>query len=446
MRRLVFVVFAISIAACHRPRKTSGHHPEPGIGADEVEKDAVVFVCESDTERCRTATIVGAIDDDRIKVAYSDQDSGHAVFRSHVILASHLQSGDIIQSRSSSDWYVVNYVDNRSVGAEGNTFSLWDVDVPTAKAEALDHHDRWLMTIAGVLATAMSMLLLRGARRLQLKAQHHRRVAEHVSDTPERTEPKRRKGNPVAETVTARDPTQLAALTCKNCGAAVMLVATETTTCSACKQSVDIPTDYIALVKSREEIAQKLPAETAVFRRARILGHPVFAVALIVGSYGVWKLYGLMTRIVLGGTMGSAAGVTGFIITFPLLFAPLAVFVTGVGQLFGGVKLRGTVPALAAVKDDKGYACRGCGAALGSSVDGVAELCLYCGTQNLISANVAAGASKASATSRALDLSIRAASSAFWSRFDGIWVPVLYTLGFVGLVLNPIIAWVGFRT
>jgi hypothetical protein len=447
MRRLAFLMFALALAACHQPRKVHGTFLAPGITDDEIVEKAIVFVCDSDTERCHTARILGAVDKDRIKVANSDTDDGHIVYRSRVIPASRIVQGIVIQSIQSSDWYVANYADNRSVGAEGNTFTLWEIELPTARAEALDHHDRWLMSIAGVLATLMSFLLLRGARRLQVKAQHHKWVAQHADESgPKRAEPKRRKGKRTAEPIPTRDPTLLAALTCKNCGAPVMLVASETTTCSACKATVDIPADYASLVKSRAEIATKLPAEAAVFRRARILGHPLFAVAIILSSYGVWKLFGVVMRIVMRGSLGSAAGVTGFIIAFPMLFAPLAVLVTGVGQLFGGVKLRGTVPALAAVKDDKGYSCRGCGAALGSTTDGVAELCLYCGTQNLISANIAASASKASATARALDISIRTASSAFWSRFDGIWVPVLYTLGFVGIVLNPIVAWVGLTT
>ena len=446
MRRLVLAVLAVALVGCHRPRKTRGNFVAAGISDDEIQAQAIVYICDDDTERCEPARIVGPIDDDHVKIAFSAQDAGRSAHRSRVILLSHLEQGDIVQSRNTSDWYVVNYADDKSIGAEGNTFTPWEITIPTARAEALDHHDRWLMTIAGVLATVMSFFLLRGARRLQRKAQHHAWVAQHADENgPKNAEPKRRKDKR-AEPLPARDPTQLAALTCKNCGAAIMLVASEKTTCLSCKESVDIPGDYVMLVKSREEVAAKLPAEAAVFRRASALGHPLFAVAIILSSYGVWKLYGVFMRVVMSGGIGSAAGITGFMITFPLLFAPIAVFVTGVGQLFGGVKLRETVPALAAVKEDKGYACRGCGAALGSTSDGVAELCLYCGTQNLISANVTASASKASATSRALDISIRSASSAFWSRFDGIWVPVLYTLGFVGLVLNPFIAWVGVTT
>ncbi|HEY4178670.1 MAG TPA: hypothetical protein VGM90_17610 [Kofleriaceae bacterium] len=446
MRRLILVLLAISLAACHRARKTRGNFTKPGISDDEIVAKAVVYVCDSETERCQPARIVGPLDATRITIANSDNDPGRPVRRARVIPASHIQVGDVIQSSDTSDWYVVNYADDRTVGAEGNTFTLSQIELPTARAEALDRHDRWLMSIAGIVATIMSVLFLRGARRLQLKARHHAWVTQHADEAgPKKPEPKR-KGTRANDPLPVRDPTQLAALTCKNCGAAVMLVGSEKTTCTSCKQSVDIPADYVALVTSREEIAKKLPAEASVFRRARILGHPLFALAIILSSYGTWKLYGLLVRVAMASGLSSAAGTTGFIVTFPMLFAPLAVFVSGVGQLLGGVKLRGTVPALAAVKDDKGYACRGCGAALGSTTDGVAELCLYCGTQNLIAANVAASASKASATSRALDVSIRSASSAFWSRFDGIWVPVLYTLGFVGLVLNPIVAWVGLTT
>lgn len=446
MRRLLLVGLVITLAACHRPRKVDGQHPAIGISDEEAQVGTRVFVCDPYTERCKHGTIREVTDASTLGVAYYDKDYAHEVARARVFPASRLQIGGVIEDIRTNDWHVVSYVDDKSVGADGTTYEIEDIMVPTDRAEALDRHDRWMMTIIGVLSTIMSILFLRGARRLQVKAQHHAWVAEHGSENgPKNPEPKRRKGQALPGVV-GRDPTQLAALTCKSCGAPVMLVASEQTECASCKAPVEIPADYVSLVRSREEIAKNLPAEAAVLRRARVLGHPAFGLVIIASAYGIWKLYGVIAGLVLAASMQSAAGVTGFIVTFPLLFAPIAVFITGIGMLSGGAKLRGKTPALAAVKDDKGYACRGCGAALAATTDGVAELCLYCGTQNLISAKLAASASKASATARLLDLSIRTASSAFWSRFDGIWVPVLYTVGFVGIVLNPIIVWVGLTT
>jgi hypothetical protein len=255
----------------------------------------------------------------------------------------------------------------------------------------------------------------------------------------------------------------LEALRCATCGAPVPLVDAGEVRC-ACGAMVPVPPAYVQLCAARRQIAERLPHEAAVLRRARAISHPLVGAAMIAAAYPAYHAFGALMRLGLGGGGDDTGTAIAVVAGFPLVLLPIALIAAGIGQLLGSRKLATAMPALAAVKTEHGYACRGCGAPLPEAASpgsagarsaaegpraGIADgacLCMYCGVQNVIAARLAATAVHERGVAGALAASISAATAEFWATYWRLLIPPLYVLGVVGLFLDPLLLAIGFAS
>lgn len=283
----------------------------------------------------------------------------------------------------------------------------------------------------GAVLTVFSLAMVVLARRKQKRVAAWQRIVDGVR-------------SPSDDQAAARAAGTLEVLRCASCGAPVPLVDASEVRC-ACGAAVAVPPAYVELCAARRQIAERLPHEAAVLRRARAISHPLVGVLMIAAAYPAYHAFGALMQLGLGGGGDDTGTAIAVVAGFPLLLLPVAVIAAGIGQLLGSRKLASAMPALAAVKAEHGYACRGCGAPLAATDDG-ATLCMYCGVQNVIAAQLAATAVHERGVAGALAASISAATAEFWATYWRLLIPPLYVLGVVGLVLDPLLLAIGFAS
>lgn len=215
-------------------------------------------------------------------------------------------------------------------------------------------------------------------------------------------------------------------LACSNCGAAVPLASGAATACRHCRASVPIPGVYARLVEVRAGLREALARQVealAAHRRAR---SPWIAVPMLVGVGGCYLFASLRTAssgIELAQFVAGAAGV--------------GLVVGALGQAtHDGAKLDAAVASLTARRTaGDGYACRTCGGPLATVEDGAAELCAYCGAQNLVLADTARAARRDAAHTAAVGHSVAALlADVRAARLEALRVPVQAIAAMAGVI------------
>jgi hypothetical protein len=415
-------VFVTALVGCADTRHVAGHHPATGIADGELAFDDIAYRCDS-SERCEHGRVLDVRAED---VVFWDMLTAP---RDRVIPLARLAPGDVM-SRRDGQWLVISAI-GETISAGGQEFKLEEVTIPTAEAAGLDRRRSRVVIALGAVLTLLSAGLLVLVRWLREVVE----TLEHRADYRARTAM-------AAAAATVAAEGEHAVLRCERCATPVALAARPAVACPGCDAEVRLPAEYTSLVASRQAVAAALPREAAALRRARIVGHPLFALVIAGAAYASFEGIAAILRRVIDS--GSPWAVDYFLVAHPLMYVPLGLGYVAVCQLFGGRTLMRRAPSLAAVKGERGYACRGCGGPLGATHDGVAELCLYCGVQNLITTGMAAGAASARGVAEALADNVRSASASFWARFWSLWLPVLKLIGVVGVIVYPMVLAVGF--
>jgi uncharacterized Zn finger protein (UPF0148 family) len=408
-----------------------GHFAAPGFADGEVKAGDPLFVLDqvnrtfalsSDGQKIYR---VVAVRGDLVDLGH-----GQTAHRREVVPLSHLGPGVWLAPGDANcpTWVVATAVTAQGATASCKngsvTWPLARLGLPTR--ERLQRKTQDIILSAGVLIVSLGALILGWRKRQEAEASSAAARRALGSGAP----PEAPAGAPPST------PREADLLACSSCGAPVPLAGSGQVRCRACGASVGVPEAYGRLLAARRELVDRTTSELAALRRAEIATHPVAALvpaALSVGM-GLW-LRGVVFR--------PADGYGPAILNVVVGAMAVGLLLSAIGQLFGYSRLQSTLPALRASRaaDGRGFDCRSCGAPLRALEDG-AEVCLYCGAQNLIEAKIAQAATAAQARAAASALTLQAAVAQVREAF---WVALSYPLSYggilgvlIGLVLTPL--------
>jgi DNA-directed RNA polymerase subunit RPC12/RpoP len=399
-----------------------GHFAEPGFADGEVKPGDLLFTyLPGDQEYLATDYPKHNHHVVAVRGDVVDFGQGFTAHRREVVPASHLRPGVwvAVEDPKCPSWVVATAVTPQGVSAscKGATVT-WGLDkiyLPTRARLRLKTRN----IVASVTALIGSIGALTLAFTRQSRAEEDSAAAQAAIQAVAG-----------AGGAAGGRPQETEILRCGACGAPVPLSEQGSVACRACGAAVAIPPAYGALLAARRDLVARTTRELSALRAAGLATHPAGAVVLLAIAAGLalW-LRGHeadpndgIAQILLVSVIGG--------LTFGLPFS-------AIGQLLGFRRLRSVVPELQArlAGDGRGFDCRSCGAPLRGMQDG-AEVCLYCGAQNLIESGLtqAAAAARAGATASTLtfEAAIAQIRQAFWT---ALTVPFFYG-GFLGLLVS----------
>ncbi len=304
-------------------------------------------------------------------------------------------------------------------GAETKQWKLSDVTLPVAEEFTQPARAAAIDVGAFLVVAALAILGIVRRKAAASREAAARRALEAAS-TP---------GDEVDEHAGHR----LELLTCAACGAPVGLVAAAEVACLRCSAPVAIPPAYVELARARDVVVEKTRIEASALRATERVTHPLAAAATAAAA---GALLVVLRRLVTGALAAEAHSLSSDLgmLYLVALVLPLGLFIAALGQLSTSGQLRPVRETFEArgATDGRGFECRSCSAPLREVREGAADVCAYCGAQNLIPDQMKRSARKERSAARALganaELARAVASSSLWR---GLSIP-LFLLGVLG--------------